>query len=71
MTPREFCQPQAAEHLKGAVHVLLMVTAGACLAYNAAALLWRHERHLMVNVCVYGTLVAFEAEKVRKHWSRP
>jgi hypothetical protein len=70
MTPREFCQPQAAEGVKGAVHVVLMAVSGACLAYNAVAWLFRRERHLAVNTCLYGSLTVFEAYQVQRHWTR-
>lgn len=68
MTPREFCQPRAAATSKAAVHAVLMVTAGACVAYNAAAWLYRGEKHLAVNVGLYGALVAWEAHHIRQHW---
>lgn len=55
------------EPLKLAVHGSLGALAGVCLAYNAVAFLLRRERHLAVNVVLYGALVAIESRKVRHH----
>ena len=71
MTPRDFCQAGQAEGTKGAVHVVLMGISGACLAYNASAFLFRREKHLFWNTCLYGSLVTIEAYQVARHWRDP
>lgn len=70
MTAREFCEGGRANGAKGAVHVLLMAVSGACLAYNATALVYRRDKHLAVNACLYGALTAFEAYQVQRHWKQ-
>lgn len=55
------------EPLKGSVHATLGLLAGLCLAYNACAWIRRGERHLAVNVAVYGMLARWEWTVVRRH----
>ena len=70
MTPKDFCQAGHAEGAKCAVHVLLMVVSGACLAYNASAFHVRRERHLFFNTLLYGSLTIVEAYQIARHWRR-
>lgn len=70
MTPRALCTPGQAESLKLGVHGAFAVLAGLCFAYNVAALLYRKERHLAVNSCLYGTLTAIEVYQVKHHLRR-
>lgn len=55
------------EPLKASVHGIVMGTAALCAAYNFAAWLTRHQRHLAVNTLLYSGLVAWEAVHVRHH----
>ena len=68
MTPRDFCQSGRAEGVKGAVHVVLMGISLTCFAYNAAAWVFRRDRHLLANTLLYGGLAAVEAYQVARHW---
>ena len=67
MTPRDFCQPDANNRLKCAVHGAMLLGAVVCCGYNAAAFFYRGERHNGVNAVVYFALVMLEAEHVRHH----
>lgn len=55
------------EAVKGSVHAALGLLAGLCLAYNACAWIRRGERHLAVNIAVYGALARWEWQIVRRH----
>ena len=55
------------EPLKASVHGIVLGTAALCAAYNFAAWLTRHQRHLAVNTLLYSALVAWEAVHVRHH----
>lgn len=39
-----------------------------CLAYNSMAWGQRRERHLAVNVLVYGLIAAYEVDQMVRHW---
>ena len=58
------------EPLKAGVHGLLLAVAAVCAVYNVSAWSWRRERHLAVNVGVYGGLVGFEVYQVWRHLQR-
>jgi hypothetical protein len=55
------------EPLKASVHGIVLGTAALCAAYNFAAWLTRHQRHLAVNALLYSALAAWEAIHVRHH----
>lgn len=55
------------EGLKGGTHIALGTLAAVCFAYNGLAWLLRGESHLARNIVVYGVLLAYEAETVRRH----
>jgi hypothetical protein len=55
------------EPLKLSVHAALGSLALLCLGYNSLAFLRRRERHLAMNVLLYGSLLALETRKVRHH----
>lgn len=55
------------EPLKAAVHGLALGTAALCGAYNLAAWLVRRQKHLAINVVLYGAVVAWEFTHVRHH----
>lgn len=55
------------EGLKGGTHAVLGTLAAVCVAYNAIAFCLRAERHLAVNVVLYGALTALEYEMVKHH----
>ena len=59
--------PGNAEKFKAGVHLALFALASMCLGYNAMAYAARRERHLAVNVLVYGSLAAYEVDQVYKH----
>ena len=55
------------EPLKASVHGAVLGLAALCAAYNFAAWLTRHQRHLAVNTLLYGAVVAWETNHVRHH----
>jgi hypothetical protein len=55
------------EELKLGVHTLALAVAALCGAYNAAAWMSRHERHLAINAVMYAALVAIEQQHVSHH----
>ena len=56
-----------AEVTKTVVHGSLLGLATLCLGYNAIAFCLRRDRHLALNVAVYGALVALERKQVIRH----
>lgn len=67
MTPRAFVQSGESEFTKGACHAALGALAAPIAVYNVVAWLYRRERHLAANACIYGLLVALEVRKVLHH----
>lgn len=67
VTPKAFCRAGEAERAKAAVHGVMGLGAGVCLAYNAVAWTYRREMHLAVNTAIYLAAVVFEARKVAHH----
>lgn len=57
------------ETLKTTVHVVMLVGATTCCAYNAAAWLARREPHSAVNAVIYGALAWLECQHVQHHWA--
>lgn len=55
------------EPLKASVHGVFLGAALVCLGYNLIACALRRERHLAVNVLVYGSVVWFETRAVAHH----
>lgn len=55
------------EPLKAATHGALGLLALVALGYNAIAFTLRREKHLAVNVVLYGALVGIEARKISHH----
>lgn len=55
------------ETFKGCYHGALGVFAAGALVYNLAAFSVRKERHLALNVLLYGALVALESRKTAHH----
>lgn len=67
MTTPCFVDPGTAETTKGAVHGAVLTLAVLCGVYNGAAWRARRQRHLAVNVAVYGLLTAFEVFQIARH----
>ena len=58
------------ERFKGGYHGAIGILAiGAC-AYNLLAWLHRKDRHLAVNVAIYGSLTAYEIHLIGHHRRR-
>lgn len=70
MIGRAFCSSGRAEGVKGTVHAIAGVLLGIMAVYNAAAFLFRRERHLGINAAVYTGLTYFEVRQTRRHWRR-
>ena len=62
--------PGEHEPAKTVVHVTVGLLSILCLSYNLAAWWLRRERHLGVNVLVYGGLAIYEGFQVRRHLQR-
>lgn len=56
------------EGVKLTVHAALGAIALVCLGYNAISFVRRFEKHLALNVVMYGALVWMERRKVSHHW---
>ena len=59
--------PGESEPIKAAVHIGLFSLAAMCLGYNSLAWSARKERHLLINIFIYGALAAYEGEQIRHH----
>lgn len=66
----DLLRPGQHEPLKAAIHGALGVLAILCVGYNAAAWWMRREPHLLVNTCLYGSIVALEIMQIRRHCTR-
>ena len=58
------------EYLKAGVHGLLLAVGAVCVTYNVTAWSWRREKHLAVNVALYGGLVGWEVYQIWRHLRR-
>jgi hypothetical protein len=70
VTPRDFCQSETSNGLKGAVHVGMLVGSAACCIYNFAAWCYRGQAHNGVNAVVYFGLTCLEVAHVQHHTQR-
>jgi hypothetical protein len=67
MDVRSLCAIGNHEPIKCGVHGAAAMIAALCAAYNIAACLFRHERHLRVNAVVYTLAVAWELKQTLRH----
>ena len=61
-----FCAKQQ-EEFKLGVHLALFGLAVTCGLYNMGAWVSRREAHLALNVFLYGGVVAWEVDQIRRH----
>jgi len=61
-----FCAKQQ-EEFKLGVHLGLFGLAMTCGLYNLGAYIARRETHLALNVGIYGGVVAWEVDQIRRH----
>ena len=67
MGPRTLCQSGEMELIKGGVHGAAFVLGALMMAYNVTAWCFRRERHLMVNVLLYGPFTYIEWRQMQRH----